>query len=76
MKKVHPKIVLIENDPLSISLYEQELSFYFNLIICHSEEEAITAVSQQDIASIILEPTNENQWVWSSVIAFVNAACH
>ena len=64
MEKVKPKIVLIENDPFSLSLYERELSSYFNLIICHSEVEAVTAVSEEPIASIIFEPANGNHWVW------------
>ncbi|MEM8860049.1 MAG: hypothetical protein AAGD96_17095 [Chloroflexota bacterium] len=64
MQQVKPNIVLIENDALSVSLYERELSDYFNLIICHTEVEATAAVSQLPIASIILEPANGNHWVW------------
>ena len=64
MEKVKPKIVLIEHDPLSISLYNRELSAFFTLFVCQGESEAITAVSQHTIAAIILEPANGNQWVW------------
>lgn len=59
-----PKIILIENDPLSLSLYERELSPYFSLAVCGTQTCAAAILAEEKIDLVILEPANGNQWAW------------
>ncbi|MFO7683588.1 MAG: hypothetical protein R6X34_26440 [Chloroflexota bacterium] len=65
MEAEKPTIILIENDPLSLSLYERELSPYFSLVVCGTESRAQAALLQEKVELVILEPANGNQWAWN-----------
>lgn len=59
-----PNLLLVENDPLTLPLYQRELSPQYTIITCESELYAVTALQEEKIDLIILEPANGNGWVW------------
>lgn len=62
-----PNLLLIENDPLTLPLYQRELSPYYKITTCETKTHAILALQNQPIDLIILEPANGNSWVWDFV---------
>lgn len=64
MSQEKPALLLVENDPLSLMLYDRELNPYYSIIPCKNEADAWLALGNKKISLIILEPANGNDWVW------------
>ena len=57
-------IILIENDPLSLTLYKRELAKYYQVIECHAEEHLTALLEQLPNVVVIVEPVGANKWAW------------
>lgn len=49
-------VVLLENDEATRELYRRELARRFTVIACSTEREALTALQEQLVQAIVVEP--------------------
>lgn len=59
-----PTLLLVENDPFTLSLYQRELTPYYIILSCETENLALRTVQKTAVDLAILEPANGNGWVW------------
>jgi putative two-component system response regulator len=64
MSQEKPVLLLVENDPLSLSLYDRELNPDYSILTCKNEADASFALKNGKVSLIILEPASGNDWVW------------
>lgn len=69
MSAQHATLLLIENDPLSLRLYDRELASDYRLFACCDPDQARALLSTETIDLMIVEPGGENTWVWNLVLA-------
>ncbi len=62
-----PNLLLIENDPLTLPLYQRELNPHYTITTCETKTDAMQTLREQTINLIILEPANGNNWVWDFI---------
>jgi DNA-binding response OmpR family regulator len=64
MPRSTASILIIESDPPTLELYRRELSRYFTVLACLSEEEALRISETGDISAVILEPAIDGGDGW------------
>lgn len=58
-------VLIIENDQHTRELYQRFLKRYYRVISCADESEALEAVQNQSVSTIILEPASLNNQGWT-----------
>lgn len=67
MNTLIPAIVLIENDDITLELYQRELSKSFNVFAFTKLEGVLEVMENQDIQAIVIEPEISSGKGWGLI---------